>query len=76
MNSENDDYCLRILKLSYNHLPIYLKPCFLYMGVFKEDREISASTIVKLWDSVGFLKPIDNKSLTTIPKKYLKELIE
>ncbi|XP_047962136.1 putative late blight resistance protein homolog R1C-3 [Salvia hispanica] len=76
VNSENGDYCLRILKLSYNHLPVYLKPCFLYMGVFEEDRAIRASTIVKLWISEGFLKPVDNKSLTTIAKEYLKELVD
>ncbi|XP_047960680.1 putative late blight resistance protein homolog R1A-10 [Salvia hispanica] len=76
VNSENDDYCLRILKLSYNYLPAYLKPCFLYMGVFEEDRVLSASEIVKLWDSEGFLKPLDNKSLTTIAKEYLQELVD
>ncbi|XP_047960687.1 putative late blight resistance protein homolog R1A-10 [Salvia hispanica] len=76
VNSENDDYCLRILKLSYNHLPTYLKPCFLYMGVFEEDRVLSASEIVELWESEGFLKPLDNKSLTTIAKEYLQELVD
>ncbi|XP_047975170.1 late blight resistance protein R1-A-like isoform X1 [Salvia hispanica] len=76
VNSENDDYCLRILKLSYNHLPAYLKPCFLYMGMFEEDSEILASTVVQLWISEGFLKPIDNKSLKTIAEQYLKELVD
>ncbi|KAL1538024.1 putative late blight resistance protein R1A-3 isoform X1 [Salvia divinorum] len=76
VNSENDDYCLRILKLSYNHLPAYLKPCFLYMGVFEEDSEIRASRIVELWVSEGFLKPIDNKSFTEIARECLKELVD
>ena len=76
VNSDSDDYCLRILKLSYNHLLVHLKPCFLYMGVFEEDHAISASTIVKLWISEGYIKPIDNKSLTTIGKECFKELID
>ncbi|KAL1551786.1 putative late blight resistance protein R1A-3 isoform X1 [Salvia divinorum] len=76
VNSENDEYCLRILKLSYDYLPAYLKPCFLYMGVFEEDSVISVSTIAKLWVSEGFLKPIDNKSLSTTAKEYLKELLD
>ena len=76
VNLENDDYCSRILKLSYNQLPAYLKPCILYMGVFEEDSVIRASTIVELWVSEGFLKPIDNKSLTTTAKEYLKELVD
>ncbi|XP_047979493.1 putative late blight resistance protein homolog R1A-10 [Salvia hispanica] len=76
VNAENDDYCLRILKLSYNHLPAYLKPCFLYFGVFEEDRVTDGSIIIRLWVSEGFLKSIDNKSLTTVAEQYLKELVD
>ncbi|KAL7181039.1 hypothetical protein ACSBR1_039988 [Camellia fascicularis] len=32
---------LDTLALSYNHLPRHLKPCFLYLGAFPEDQEIS-----------------------------------
>ncbi|XP_042034967.1 putative late blight resistance protein homolog R1B-16 [Salvia splendens] len=76
VSSENDEHCLKILKLSYNHLPVYLKPCFLYMGIFEEDSEIRVSTVVKLWVSEGFLKPISGKSLETIAKEYLEELVD
>ncbi|KAH6816875.1 hypothetical protein C2S51_000478 [Perilla frutescens var. frutescens] len=75
VNLENDEYCLKILKMSYNHLPAYLKPCFLYMGVFEEDSAIRVSTIIKLWVSEGFLKPISGKSLETIAIEYLKDLV-
>ncbi|CAA2964256.1 late blight resistance homolog R1A-3 isoform X1 [Olea europaea subsp. europaea] len=37
--SKNSDYYIQILELSYNHLPMHLKPCFLYFGAFKEDEE-------------------------------------
>ncbi|XP_057770043.1 putative late blight resistance protein homolog R1A-10 [Salvia miltiorrhiza] len=76
VNSENDEYCLRVLKLSYDHLPVYLKPCFLYMGTFEEDKEIKVSNLINLWVSEGFLKPIVGKSLETIAEEYLKELID
>ncbi|XP_057801568.1 putative late blight resistance protein homolog R1B-16 [Salvia miltiorrhiza] len=76
VNSENDEYCLRVLKLSYYHLPAYLKPCFLYMGVFEEDEEIRVAELMRLWVSEGFLKPIINKSSKTIAKEYLKELVD
>ncbi|XP_057800203.1 putative late blight resistance protein homolog R1B-16 [Salvia miltiorrhiza] len=76
VNSKNDEYCLRVLKLSYDHLPAYLKPCFLYMGVFEEDEEIRVAELMRLWVSEGFLKPIINKSLKTIAKEYLKELVD
>ncbi|XP_057801533.1 putative late blight resistance protein homolog R1B-23 [Salvia miltiorrhiza] len=76
VNSENDEYFLRVLKLSYDHLPAYLKPCFLYMGMFEEDEEIRVAELMRLWVSEGFLKPIINKSSKTIAKVYLKELVD
>ncbi|XP_057776323.1 putative late blight resistance protein homolog R1A-3 [Salvia miltiorrhiza] len=73
----NDEFCLKILRMSYTYLPNYLKPCFLYMGVFKEDRRIRASMLKKLWVSEGFLKPTSNgKCLETIAQEYLKELVD
>ncbi|XP_057785048.1 putative late blight resistance protein homolog R1C-3 isoform X2 [Salvia miltiorrhiza] len=76
VNSENDEYWLRVLKLSYDHLPAYLKPCFLYMGMFGEDEEIRVAELMRLWVSEGFLKPIINKSLETVAEEYLKELVD
>ncbi|XP_047962199.1 putative late blight resistance protein homolog R1A-10 [Salvia hispanica] len=76
VNLENDKHCLKMLKLSYNHLPVYLKPCFLYMGMYEEDRKIRVSTVIKLWVSEGFLKPIRGKSLETVAKEYLVELVD
>ena len=37
-----------IFSLSYNHLPIYLKPCFLYMGAFPEDNLIKGSRLMRI----------------------------
>ncbi|KAL3619506.1 hypothetical protein CASFOL_037076 [Castilleja foliolosa] len=77
VNLENDKHCLRLLRLSYNHLPVYLKPCFLYMGVFEEDDEIKVSTLIKLWISEGFLKPVSgDDSLETSAKGFLKDLVD
>ncbi|XP_057775492.1 putative late blight resistance protein homolog R1A-10 [Salvia miltiorrhiza] len=74
--TNNDEFCLKILRLSYTCLPNYLKPCFLYMGVFKEDRSIRVSMLKKLWVSEGFLKPVSGKCLETIADEYLKELVD
>ncbi|KAL6517262.1 hypothetical protein OROHE_017968 [Orobanche hederae] len=76
LDSENDEHCLKILKTSYNHLPVYLKPCFLHLGVFEEDRAIRVSTVIKLWVSEGFLKPASDRSLETVAREYLEELID
>ncbi|XP_057775548.1 putative late blight resistance protein homolog R1C-3 [Salvia miltiorrhiza] len=74
--TNNDEFCLKILRMSYTYLPNYLKPCFLYMGVFEEDRRIRVSMLKKLWVSEGFLKPVSGKCLETIAEEYLKELVD
>ncbi|XP_057763765.1 putative late blight resistance protein homolog R1B-16 [Salvia miltiorrhiza] len=75
VNLEDDERCLKILYMSYKQLPIHLKPCFLYMGVFPEDELIEISKLVKFWVAEGFLKAVRGKSLEQIAKKYLKDLI-
>ncbi|GER53553.1 disease resistance protein [Striga asiatica] len=76
VNSEEGEHCFRILKLSYNQLPVHLKPCFLYMGMFPEDHEIHVPTLLKLWVSEGFVKPVAGKSLETIAREvYLHGLV-
>ncbi|KAK4394665.1 putative disease resistance protein [Sesamum angolense] len=57
-NSKDYERCLKILSLSYKNLPVHLKPCFLYMGIFPEDSEIRVSKLTRLWIAEGFLKPI------------------
>ncbi|KAK4434738.1 putative late blight resistance proteinR1A-10 [Sesamum alatum] len=74
-NLGSDDYCLKILSLSYNNLPIHLKPCFLYFGVFLEDHDIFVSELMKLWVVEGFIKPTTNKSLEEVAEDYLNDLI-
>ncbi|KAL7099478.1 hypothetical protein ACP275_09G086600 [Erythranthe tilingii] len=74
VNLENNECCLKVLLLSYHHLPVHLKPCFLYMGVFPQDSNIRVSGLVKLWVSEGFLKPIRGKSLEVVSREYLDEL--
>ncbi|XP_057802808.1 putative late blight resistance protein homolog R1C-3 [Salvia miltiorrhiza] len=46
------------------------------MGVFEEDDSVRVSTLVKLWVSEGFLKPMNGKSLETIAIEFLKDLID
>ncbi|EYU21828.1 hypothetical protein MIMGU_mgv1a019841mg [Erythranthe guttata] len=76
VNLEDNERCLKVLQLSYNHLPVHLKPCFLYMGVFPEDNKIRVSCLVKLWVSEGFVKPINGKSLEVVSREYLQELCD
>ncbi|XP_073294600.1 putative late blight resistance protein homolog R1C-3 [Primulina huaijiensis] len=71
-----DGLCFEILSLSYKHLPVRLKPCFLYMAIFPEDCEISISRLVKIWVAEGILKPIRSRSLEEIAEDNIKDLID
>ncbi|KAG8380151.1 hypothetical protein BUALT_Bualt07G0163700 [Buddleja alternifolia] len=76
VNLEDEARCLKILSMSYFNLPVHLKPCFLYMGVFNEDMDISVSRLVRLWVAEGFLKPISGKCLEAVAEDYLKSLMD
>ncbi|GFQ02747.1 putative late blight resistance protein homolog r1a-6 [Phtheirospermum japonicum] len=75
VNSEDDDRCLKILDLSYKELPVHLKPCFLYMGVYPEDWEIDVPELMRLWVAEGFLKPISGKCLEVVAQEYFNDLL-
>ncbi|KAL0335792.1 UNVERIFIED_CONTAM: putative late blight resistance proteinR1C-3 [Sesamum radiatum] len=51
-----DKHVSKVLSSSYYYLPQHLKPCFLYMGVFPHDYDISATKLIKLWHAEGFLE--------------------
>ncbi|XP_047957000.1 putative late blight resistance protein homolog R1B-16 [Salvia hispanica] len=73
---DNDKSLLQLLYLSYNNLPVHLKPCFLYMGMCDEDEVIRISKSIPLLVAEGFVKPITGKSLEEVAKEYLEELVD
>ncbi|CAI9118778.1 OLC1v1020388C1 [Oldenlandia corymbosa var. corymbosa] len=64
-----------ILEFSYNHLPTHLKPCFLYLGMFREDQYIPVQKLKLMWIAEGFVPKKDSKSLEETAEEYLVELI-
>ncbi|XP_057808830.1 putative late blight resistance protein homolog R1A-10 [Salvia miltiorrhiza] len=70
-----NEQCLRILGLSYNHLPHHLRPCLLYIVVFLGDCEIPISRLINLWVAEGFLELHASKTLEDVAEGYLKDLI-
>lgn len=60
---KNSDFTNALRELSktlqpcYESLPLYLKPCFLYMGVFPENYKVSTTKVLQLWTAEGFLEP-------------------
>ncbi|KAG8369694.1 hypothetical protein BUALT_Bualt14G0040600 [Buddleja alternifolia] len=72
-----DTRILQILDLSYNVLPYNLKPCFLYLGCFQEDKDIEAEQLYLLWMAEGMISS-ENKgrgeTLRDVAERYLYEL--
>uniref|UniRef100_A0A453MTY6 Uncharacterized protein n=2 Tax=Aegilops tauschii subsp. strangulata TaxID=200361 RepID=A0A453MTY6_AEGTS len=64
-----------ILNLSYMHLPIYLRPCFLYLGMYPEDREIPRDELVRQWMAEGFVCSSHRADLDDVAKSYFNELL-
>ncbi|XP_016572461.2 disease resistance protein RPP13 [Capsicum annuum] len=63
-----------ILSISYNDLPTVLKQCFLYFGIYPEDREIYTDQITQLWMAEGFI-PREEERMEDVAEGFLDELI-
>ncbi|XP_055807568.1 putative late blight resistance protein homolog R1B-14 [Solanum dulcamara] len=74
--SRDTEECLDLLALSYKHLPHHLKPCFLYMGVFPKDFEISVSRLIKLWIAAKFVNCTPERDFEEVAEGYLRDLID
>ncbi|XP_014511410.1 putative disease resistance protein RGA1 [Vigna radiata var. radiata] len=70
---END--ILPALKLSYDQLPSYLKPCFASFSLYPEDTVIRCSEISTMWEALGFLPPPkESESMVDVANHLLYEL--
>ncbi|XP_047959699.1 late blight resistance protein R1-A-like [Salvia hispanica] len=63
VNLDDNESCLQVLYMSYNSLPVHLKPCFLYLGIYEEDIVIPITIIIQLLVAEGLVKPINGKGL-------------
>ncbi|XP_051135864.1 putative late blight resistance protein homolog R1A-3 [Andrographis paniculata] len=73
---KDDDYCLKSISLSYDCLPISVKPCFLYMRVYPEDGWIDVSDLINFWVVEGYLKLGNDQHLEEIGEEYVKVLVD
>ncbi|KAL2514253.1 hypothetical protein Fot_28224 [Forsythia ovata] len=60
---------------SFNYLPYYLKPYFLYLGNYPEDHQIEHKTLVRQWIEEGFVKQKVGRSVEEVAQGYLNELV-
>ncbi|KAE8806438.1 Disease resistance RPP8-like protein 3 [Hordeum vulgare] len=64
-----------ILNLSYMNLPLHLRTCFLYLGMYPEDHEIMRDDLVRKWIAEGFVSNSHGKTLEDIGISYYNELV-
>lgn len=70
-----DNRTKNIISLSYEKLPYDLRDCFLYLGMFPEDSEISAWKLTRLWIGEGFIQQNRGMSLEEVAEDKLNDLV-
>jgi tRNA A37 threonylcarbamoyladenosine biosynthesis protein TsaE/nitrogen regulatory protein PII-like uncharacterized protein len=65
----------KILALSYNDLPFYLRLCLLYFGRFPKGYEISMRELQCSWLKEGFVKQSPERAPEDMVERYLGELL-
>ncbi|KAL7233419.1 hypothetical protein ACSBR1_017110 [Camellia fascicularis] len=66
---------LLALRLSYNHLPSYLKQCFAYCSIIPNDYEFEEEELVLLWMAEGFIRQQREKQMEDVGGEYFRELL-
>ncbi|KAL3506190.1 hypothetical protein ACH5RR_031572 [Cinchona calisaya] len=67
-----------VLDLSYDNLPYFLKPCFLYLGLFPADSDIETEKLYLLWVAEGLIlsqKYGHKEKNIDVAEQYLGELV-
>ncbi|XP_062163797.1 disease resistance RPP8-like protein 3 [Alnus glutinosa] len=66
----------KILALSYDDLPLHLRPCLFYFGHHPKGHEIPVRTLRRyLWLAEGFVKQSSERAPEDMGERYLRELI-
>ncbi|KAL3833231.1 hypothetical protein ACJIZ3_007967 [Penstemon smallii] len=74
--SDSQGHLIHVLELSYKFLPNYLRPLFLYLGAFPEDKEISVENLIWLWIAEGFIQKSELMTLEAQARTHLMDLID
>ncbi|PHU13567.1 hypothetical protein BC332_14772 [Capsicum chinense] len=73
LNSEVD--VMKVIELSYDHLPLQLKPCFLYLAHYPKDTQISRDLLKMYWRAEWLVEEKRMKSVEEVMEAYLDNLI-
>ncbi|KAJ8562883.1 hypothetical protein K7X08_031335 [Anisodus acutangulus] len=73
--SGNNLQIMKVMQLSYDHLPDHLKPLLLYFGRSQKNKRTPVSKLIQLLMAEGFVDHIPSKSLEVATQSYLDALI-
>ncbi|KAG4213527.1 hypothetical protein ERO13_A01G062701v2 [Gossypium hirsutum] len=69
-----------VLALSYDDLPPYLRPCFLYLSQFPKDYQIPTEKLIQLWVAEGIVSSTEDEGngevMEDVAEGFLDELVE
>ncbi|KAL1146360.1 hypothetical protein V6Z11_A11G366500 [Gossypium hirsutum] len=63
------------LRLSYYHLPSYLKRCFAYCSILPKDYEFEEEEIILLWRAEGLLQQKVMPQIKDLGNQYFQDLV-
>ncbi|KAM3376531.1 putative late blight resistance protein R1C-3 [Capsicum galapagoense] len=73
LNSEVD--VMKVIELSYDHLPHHMKPCFLYLASYPKDQEININELKIYWRAEGLAEQREMMSFEEVMEIYLDNLL-
>ncbi|XP_075105270.1 putative disease resistance RPP13-like protein 3 isoform X2 [Nicotiana tabacum] len=72
---QKEEDVMRVIALSYDHLPDPLKSCLIHLASFPKDEAIPVRNLEILWLAEGFLEQREMKSVEKLFDIYLDNLI-
>ncbi|KAL5718986.1 hypothetical protein ACHQM5_011830 [Ranunculus cassubicifolius] len=73
---EEDRYgILPSLRLSYYHLPSYLRQCFVYCSIYPKYHEIEVAELIQLWMANEFLLSDGRMELEDVGNHFFNQLV-
>ncbi|KAL9673759.1 hypothetical protein QQ045_030021 [Rhodiola kirilowii] len=65
-----------ILRLSYFHMPLHLRPCFTYCSIFPKGYVYSKDQLILMWISNGFIVPEDDEDFYGKADEIFLDLVQ
>ncbi|PHT77693.1 hypothetical protein T459_15745 [Capsicum annuum] len=66
---------MKVIELSYDHLPHHLKPCLIYLASFPKDRAMDKDELKRCWHAEGLVEQTGMKSVEEVMEVYFDNLI-